>query len=39
MSVGVLAGTDRSALLADWHGAMIDVVPAALALVGEGVAA
>jgi hypothetical protein len=28
-----------SALLADWHGAMSDVVPAALALVGEGVTA
>ena len=28
-----------SALLADWHGAMSDVVPAALVLVGEAVAA
>jgi hypothetical protein len=28
-----------SALLADWHGAMIDVVPTALALAGEGVPA
>ena len=28
-----------SALLADWHGPMTDVVPAALALAGEGVTA
>jgi hypothetical protein len=39
MSAGILANTDRSALVADWHGAMVDVIPAALALAGEGVTA